>query len=136
MCTCTQASFLIERLRYFVFEIPEERWLLNLDNLSHLPVLQWDAEEYQRPWYKGPLGQFYYSSLDETKINLGFQVKVGLPGFPTFLWETSIMSLDLARDVDKVRSEVVARMSLEKDSPIQLRYPNDAHELSDDSLPH
>jgi len=138
---CTQASFTTERLRSFVFEVPETYWILDRHNPSGIRLLLWDAERYKAddPSYKGPLGQFF-GSFGRGTVSFEFEVRLELPGAPSILWETSMPSSDLGRGLDYVRNEVVAKISLEADPPIQLRYPQDGHldslGLPDGSFPN
>jgi len=129
---------MIQKLRYFVFEVPKEFWILNL---PCGPVPLWDSEEYKRhqPCYSGPLGQFY-SAVDATNniVSFVFEVKSELPRSPPIIWWTNMNTSDLKRDVDDIRTDLVAEISLEADPPIRLRSPQDAHlessDVSDDSI--
>jgi hypothetical protein len=115
---------MIDRLRDFVVGVPRELWPLNSNNLARTPALKWDPKEFSehRSSYRGPVGQFY-CSFDEGQVSLDFVVKSELPDSPSVFWGTTMSPLDLSRDVEDVRSEVIARISLEADPPIQLRYP-------------
>ena len=54
-------------------------------------------------------------------------VKPEQPDSPPILWTTTVSPLVLNRDVEHVRSEVIANIFLEADPPIQLRYPQGVH---------
>lgn len=127
---------MIERLRYFVFEVPKQFWVIQPDNLRSVPVLLWDSEEYKRhhPSYSGPRGKFY-CALDGTRdiVSLVFEVKFELPRFPPIIWRHCMNTSDLESDVDDIRNRVVAEISLEVD---HLQSPEEEpSDVLNDSLP-
>jgi hypothetical protein len=76
--------------------------------------------------YRRPLGQIH-CSFDEFEVTFKFIVELRQPNPPSMSWTTSMSSLDLARDVDDVRNDMVGQISLEADPQVPLRYPRDAH---------
>ena len=116
-----------ERLRDFVVEVPKELWQLNSNNLPHIPALMWDSEEHKRHQssYRGPLGRLDCSSYGG-QISLLFVAKLDQPDSPSISWRTTMDPLDSDRDVEDIRSAVIAEIFLEADPPVQLRYPQDS----------
>jgi hypothetical protein len=124
---------MIERLRYLVFEVPLEHWKLIVGDIPVLRELWWDSAEHIRhqPGYRGPPGRLYCSS-NGIGVSLELVVDFNQPNFPSVFWRTTLTRSDLARGVDYARNEVVARIFLQADPPIQLRHLQDGHQDSPD----
>ena len=98
----------MEKLRYLIFEVPKELWELNVGILSPFPTERWS----------GPMGRLIWS-FSNTHVYLHFILELAGTGHYSIPWRTAVARWN-AEQIDDVRNEVVARVSLEADPPIQV----------------
>ena len=106
--TTKQATFVVEKLRYLIFEVPKENWDLSVGVLSPIRTVRWN----------GSMGRFSVS-FNGSIVFLHFLLPLTRPVHRSIRWKTAMSPWE-PQDIDNVRDEVVARIFLEADPHIQL----------------